>query len=382
VSDAARLVADATSLDEVLAALADEPRYALDTEFHRERTYHPKVALVQLAWPGGIALVDPLAVDIRPLATLFGGPGVAVIHAAQQDLDVLTRACGAVPSRLFDTQLAAGFLGHATPSLGNLLSAELGVKLPKADRLSDWLRRPLTAGQEAYGAADVAHLLELQDRLVAELEELGRLEWAEAECEELRVRPTGPGDPCDAWLKLKDVRTLRGRSRGVARAVAAWRERRAADLDLPVRFVLPDLAVLGIAQRPPETAEELRQTRGVEERHARGSTANELLAAVRDGLTHPVDLPETNGEELDRQLRPAVTLVSAWVSQLARDQHIDTALLATRADLVDLLRGDPDARLAHGWRAATVGDDIRHLVEGEAALAFDGRGGLRLLKLA
>jgi ribonuclease D len=382
VSDAARLVADATSLDEVLAALADEPRYALDTEFHRERTYHPKVALVQLAWPGGIALVDPLAVDIRPLATLFGGPGVAVIHAAQQDLDVLTRACGAVPSRLFDTQLAAGFLGHATPSLGNLLSAELGVRLPKADRLSDWLRRPLTAGQEAYAAADVAHLLELQDRLVAQLESLGRLEWAEAECEELRVRPTGPGDPYDAWLKLKDVRTLRGRSRGVARAVAAWRERRAADLDLPVRFVLPDLAVLGIAQRPPSTTEELRQTRGVEERHARGSTANELLAAVREGLTHPVDLPETNGEELDRQLRPAVTLVSAWVSQLARDQRIDTALLATRADLVDLLRGDPDARLSHGWRAATVGDDIRHLVEGEAALAFDGRGGLRLLNLA
>jgi len=95
-----------------------------------------------------------------------------------------------------------------------------------------------------------------------------------------------------------------------------------------------------------------------------------------------VDLPETNGEELDRQLRPAVTLVSAWVSQLARDQRIDTALLATRADLVDLLRGDPDARLSHGWRAATVGEDIRHLVEGEAALAFDGRGGLRLLKLA
>ena len=380
--DTARVVADASSLDELLGVLADEPRYALDTEFHRERTYHPKVALVQFAWPGGIALVDPLAVDIRPLATLFRGPGLAVIHAAQQDLDVLTRACGAVPSRLFDTQLAAGFLGHATPSLGNLLSAELGVKLPKADRLSDWLRRPLSTGQEEYAAADVAHLLELHDRLVVQLESLGRLAWAEAECEELRVRPTGPGDPYDAWLKLKDVRTLRGRSRGVARAVAAWRERRAAELDLPVRFVLPDLAVLGIAQRPPTTTEELRQTRGVEERHARGSTANELLAAVREGLTHPVDLPETNGEELDRQLRPAVTLVSAWVSQLARDQRIDTALLATRADLVDLLRGDPDARLSHGWRAATVGEDIRHLVEGEAALAFDGRGGLRLLKLA
>ena len=227
----------------------------------------------------------------------------------------------------------------------------------------------------------MAHLLELHDRLVAQLESSGRLSWAEAECEELRTRPTGPGDPDDAWLKLKDVRTLRGRSRGVARSVAAWRERRAAELDLPVRFVLPDLAVLGIAQRPPTTAEELRSTRGVEDRHARGTTAAELLAAVADGLDHPVELPEQNGDELDRHLRPAVTLVSAWVSQLARDQRIDTALLATRADLVDLLRGDPDARLAHGWRAAMVGDDIRHLVAGEAALAFDGHGGLKLLDL-
>jgi ribonuclease D len=381
VSDEPWWVADAASFAEVLDRLRAEPRYALDTEFHRERTYHPKVALVQLAWPGGIALVDPLAVGLGPIETLFNGPGVAVVHAAQQDLDILTRVCGAIPSRLFDTQLAAGFLGHATPSLGNLLAAELGLKLPKADRLSDWLRRPLTAGQRAYAAADVAHLFELHDRLVAQLQALGRLEWAEAECEELRTRPTGPGDPNDAWLKLKDVRTLRGRSRGVARSVAAWRERRASDLDLPVRFVLPDLAVLGIAQRPPATTEDLRETRGVEDRHARGTTATELLAAVEEGLAHPVELPETNGEELDRHLRPAVTLVSAWVSQLARDQRIDTALLATRADLVDLLRGDPDARLLHGWRAAMVGEDIRHLVEGHAALAFDGRGGLRLLSL-
>jgi ribonuclease D len=374
-------VRDQGSLEETIDAAVRAETYALDTEFHRERSYHPKVALVQLAWPDGIALVDPLAIDLRGIAPLFAGPGLAVVHAAQQDLDVLTRTCGCIPSRLFDTQLAAGFLGHATPSLGNLLAAELGLKLPKADRLSDWLRRPLSANQRSYAAADVAHLLELHDRLVAQLEELGRLSWALDECEELRTRPTGPGDPDDAWLKLKDVRTLRSRSRGVARSVAAWRERRAAELDLPVRFVLPDLAILGIAQRPPSTMEELRATRGVEERHARGNTGAELLAAVADGLARPVELPETNGDELDRHLRPAVTLVSAWVSQLARDQRIDTALLATRADLVDLLRGDPDARLAHGWRAATVGDDIRHLVAGEAALAFDGHGGLKLLSI-
>ncbi len=381
MSDEPRWVDDDVALAEVISALRDEPRYALDTEFHRERTYHPKVALVQLAWPGGLALVDALAVDMVAFAELFAGPGEVVVHAAQQDLDVLGRVCGTVPAHLFDTQLAAGFLGHATPSLGNLLAAELGVKLPKADRLSDWLRRPLSAGQRAYAAADVAYLLELEDKLLAQLVEMGRLPWAEAECEELRTRPTGPGDPDDAWLKLKDVRTLKGRSRGVARAVAAWRERRAAELDLPVRFVLSDLAVLGISQRPPANAEELRSIRSVEDRHARGSTGAELLAAVEDGLAHPVEAPPANGDELDRNLRPAVTLVSAWVSQLARAQCIDTALLATRADLVDLLRGDPDARLAEGWRAAMVGDDIRHLVDGKAALAFDGKGGLRLLSL-
>jgi ribonuclease D len=382
VSTDALWVSDAAALDDLVDVLLAEPRYALDTEFHRERTYHPKVALVQVAWPGGIALVDPLGVDLASLTRLFAGPGLAVLHAAQQDLDVLTRVCGAVPAHLFDTQLAAGFLGYATPSLTNLVAGELGITLPKADRLTDWLRRPLSADQCHYAAADVAHLLELHDRLTAQLVELGRPAWAEAECEELRTRPTGQGDPGDAWLKLKDVRTLKGRSRGVARSVAAWRERRASELDLPVRFVLPDLALLGIAQRPPRTPEELKAVRGLDDRLVRGSTGADLLAAVQDGLLHPVDAPATNGDDVDRNLRPAVTLVSAWVSQLAREARIDTALLATRADLVDLLRGDPDARLAHGWRAAVVGDDIRHLVAGEAALAFDGKGGLRLLDLA
>jgi ribonuclease D len=375
-------VADVGALDDLVERLLVEPRYALDTEFHRERTYHPKVALVQLAWPGGIALVDPLAVSIRPLARLLDGPGLAVLHAAQQDLDVLTRSCDTVPARLFDTQLAAGFLGYATPSLTNLVAAELGLTLPKADRLTDWLRRPLSANQRTYAAADVAHLLELHDRLVVQLEDLGRLSWAEDECEGLRTRPTGPADPDEAWLKLKDVRALKGRNRGVARAVAAWRERRASELDVPVRFILPDLALLGIAQRPPRTSDDLRGVRGLDDRHARGSTGAELLAAVQDGLANPVTAPLTNGDDLDRHLRPAVTLVSAWVSQLAREARIDTTILATRADLVELLRGHEDARLAHGWRAGVLGDDIRHLVSGQAALAFDGRGGLRLLDLA
>ena len=167
----------------------------------------------------------------------------------------------------------------------------------------------------------------------------------------------------------------------MAKAVAAWRERRAARTDTPVRSVLPDLAVLAIAQRAPQSTHELRSGRGVDERHSRGNLSQEIRDAVAEGRQHPVDLPERDDDDLDRARRPAVTLVSAWVSQLARQQRIDTTLLATRADLVALLRGDAGARLAHGWRAEVLGDDVKRLVAGEAALSFDGRGGLRLIDL-
>jgi ribonuclease D len=362
--------------------LVEHDRYALDTEFHREKTYFPQLALVQIAVDGDIALIDPLAVDVAPLVRLFGTDVLAVVHAAQQDLDVLTHAVGAVPRRLFDTQVAAGFLGYGTPSLVALLQGELKVTPAKGDRLTDWLRRPLTDDQRSYAAADVAYLLEVHDRLVGRLEATGRIAWAEAAIADLCSRPVSGAEPDDAWLRLKDVKGLRPRGRAVARAVAAWRERRAAASNLPVRQVLPDLAVLGISQRQPTTVGELAQARGVDGRFTKGAIAEEILAAVRAGMAaEPPEAPPST-DDLERDLRPAVALVSAWVSQMARQEKIDTTLLATRADLVALLRGDSDARLASGWRSELLGDGIRRLVAGRAALTFDGQGGLRLVDVA
>ena len=367
------------ALDAAIADLATAPAYALDTEFHRERTYFPKLALVQIAWGDRLVLVDPLAVDVGPLRTVLDGPGVAVLHAADQDLEVLDLVCGTIPTTLFDTQVAAGFLGMATPSLASLYERELGLHVPKADRLTDWLARPLTEAQMAYAASDVAHLLEVYESEVARLEARGRLAWAQDECEEQRVRPRGARDPDEAWRRIKEARQLRGRARSVARSVAAWRERRAAAIDQPPRFVLPDLAVVGIAQRPPSSIAELRKVRGLDERHLRDDLAKQVLEAVDEGKRTTRTVPDDGpARELDRELRPAVGLVSAWVSQLARDEEIDTALVATRADLEALLRGDADARLAVGWRAELVGERIRRLVAGEAALAFNGNGGLVL----
>jgi ribonuclease D len=232
-----------------------------------------------------------------------------------------------------------------------------------------------------YAAGDVAHLLALHDRIAEQLAELGRLDWVDDACEELRRRPASGGDPDSAWLRLKDVRALKPRARGVARSICAWRERRAMRLDVPVRQVLPDLAVLGISQRQPRTARDLTQARGVDERFSRGTLGEELLAAVAAGLELEAPLPASDNDELDRSLRPAVTLVSAWISDLAHRQRIDTSLLATRHDIVAVLRGDADARLRHGWRAHLVGDGISSLVDGQAALTFDRRGGLRLVQV-
>ena len=176
-----------------------------------------------------------------------------VAHAADQDLTILERACGRGPARLFDTQVAAAFVGLGSPSLAALADRVLSVRLGKGDRLTDWTRRPLSDEQRVYAAADVAHLLALHDRLVQRLEEAGRLTWALDECEERRVKVRTRPRPETAWWRIKGARQLRGRSRGVAQAVAAWRERTAAALDVPPRFVLSDLALAGVVHRPPRT---------------------------------------------------------------------------------------------------------------------------------
>ena len=373
----AEWIADPAALGDLCRQLAVEPAYALDTEFHRERSYFPHLALLQVAWPGGLALVDPLDLDLRPLADVLTGPPVLVAHAAEQDLEVLLRACGVLPTQLFDTQVAAGFLGHSSPSLTTLVEQFLRIKLPKGDRLTNWTRRPLTDAQKDYAAADVAHLLELRSIIAAQLEEAGRLAWAQQECALQLDRAAVVSDPSTAWWRLKDTRTLRGRSRAVAQTVAEWRERRAMALDIPTRFVLSDMAVLGIAHKPPASARDLREIRGLEGRPLKADAIDELLAAVRRG----VELDESalrvpQRDDLDPALRPAVALVSAWIAQLARDVRIDASLLATRADLHALLRGDTRGRLSHGWRSHLLGEPIRRLVEGEAALAFDGKGNL------
>jgi ribonuclease D len=263
-AEAGTWIDTARGVDELASRLKSVGSYCLDTEFHRERTYFPQLALIQINLDGDIFLVDPTVVDLDIVAGLFDNDALVVLHAAQQDLDVLQLTCGSRLNEIFDTQIAAGFVGYSTPSLASLVQRELDISLPKGDRLTDWLRRPLSDDQKTYAAADVRYLPALHAAITRQLDEVGRVSWAAEACRELAQRPSSLVDPVNAWLRVKDVRTLKPRARGVAQAVAQWREERAQRLNIPVRHVLADLALLGIAQRAPRTVDELAQSRGVD----------------------------------------------------------------------------------------------------------------------
>jgi len=379
-AEAGTWIDTARGVDELASRLKSVGSYCLDTEFHRERTYFPQLALIQINLDGDIFLVDPTVVDLDVVAGLFDNDALVILHAAQQDLDVLQLTCGSRLNEIFDTQIAAGFVGYSTPSLASLVQRELDISLPKGDRLTDWLRRPLSDDQKTYAAADVRYLPALHAAITRQLDEVGRVSWAAEACRELAQRPSSLVDPVNAWLRVKDVRTLKPRARGVAQAVAQWREERAQRLNIPVRHVLADLALLGIAQRAPRTVDELAQSRGVDGRYTKGSIAREILDAVERGRDVEVAYPRNDTEEFDRDLRPAATLISAWISEVAARERIETAILGTRSDIIDFLRGSPDARLRTGWRADLVGRDLQDLVAGSAGIAFDGARGLRLLR--
>jgi ribonuclease D len=353
------MVTTSAELDSLCNELRGEAYYALDTEFHTERTYFPKLALIQVGWADKVALVDPLAVDPAPLATVFSGPGIAVAHAAEQDVDVLETACGQVPATVFDTQIVAGFLGLSTPSLARLI-------------------RPMSDRQISYAAGDVAYLLELRAVLTEQLSERGRLTWALEECAQVLASRRRTVAPEELWWKMGDVRRLSGRSRGVAQEIAAWRDRYAAAVDRPRRHVLSDLALLAIAQRPPRNRQELQQTRGVDGRHLANGAAAEILDAVARGLALSPEEIRLPPDGREAQASPAAVAVCAGlVRQIADDLHFDQALLATRSDISNLLSGEP-SRLDVGWRGTIAGAPIRRLMAGEVAAAFNPDGTLVL----
>ena len=366
------VVDDQAGLISIVEGLSNSDIYAIDTEFHREKTYFAKLALIQLRWSDRLAIIDPLNLDLSVLSKIFHSNSVAVFHAGSQDLEILHRAAGAVPRSIFDTQIAAGFLGMRTPSLSSLHESLLGLKLTKGDRLTDWLQRPLKESQLQYAASDVRHLLELHQVLTERLIKLKRYEWAEAEFVTFLEKRQKLIDPKDAWQRIKEAKHLNKQARGVAQALAEWRELAAQKNDIPIRYIMSDLALVGIAQRKPTKLSDLKNIRGFDYAQYQKEKGQHLLKIVEKGLkADPVPSLKSRKKSLPPEMRPAVTLLSAWLSQFATDQNIDPALLGSRSDIEELLRGESDSRLQVGWRHEEVGEQVDNLLKGKSSLSFE-----------
>jgi ribonuclease D len=298
-------IQSAEGLAALVRGLAEAPEVAVDTEGDSLHHYPARLALVQLAGPKGDAwLIDPLAVeDLRPLERIFGAPGTTtVLHAGDNDLVDLKRRHGLTFSRIFDTSVAARFLGAPALGLDVLLTTYLGVDLPPSRQKDDWSVRPLSEAQLRYAVGDVEYLLPLKARLVEELTSAGRLAWVEEECAALAAQPVveRASDPA-AYAGLKGARDLSPRGLAMLRELHELRETLARRLDRPPFKVLNDDALVRLALAVPQDREALAVVVGMTPRVI-GRWGEEVLAAVARGLA----LPESELPVLERRPRPHV----------------------------------------------------------------------------
>lgn len=363
-------------------------RLGIDTEFMSEGRYRALLCLTQVAVedaaePTGIRtiLIDGLdgSVDVRPLAELLADPGVEIIlHAGRQDAAILRRAWATQLTNIFDTQIAAGFVGESAQSgYGNLISAVLGLRVGKTASYTRWDSRPLTGEQLSYAAEDVAHLLQLADELQRRLHETGRFDWAMEECRRLESA-TDERDPETAWERLPRVGQLDPQARAVAKRLAAWRERTAAAEDRPVGQVLQDPPLLELAKRHPRQANALSQIRGIHPSVIK-RRGTELLEAITAGLADPPIPREARRGHSDSSDTPLIALAEALLRARAMEAGLAYELIASRSDLEQIISAarqsapEPDVRTLAGWRRALVGSDLESLLSGRVAVGV-GRG--------
>ena len=370
-------ISDFDGLAAFCARAADSRILAVDTEFLRERTYYPQLCLIQAATHDESVAIDPLAIDdLSPLRDLLVDERITkVFHACSQDLEVILYALGVVAAPVFDTQLAAAFVGmRQQVGYGALVERYTGVHLPKADSLTDWSRRPLDDEQLAYAEDDVRYLPGIYDAMMTQLVAKNRLGWVAPEMEQIADSSRFERAPEQAYLHLKRSGSLTRRQLAVAREVCAWRERRAAERNVPRKWVVSDEILLELSKRSPKIVDRLRRIRGTEQLSAQDADA--MVRAVRKGLAMGVDtIPAPKRRERNSaEAEGAIDLMNALLRIIADRSGVAPQLIATRDDLLDLAQGNGDSRLSEGWRHELAGAPLERLLSGEIGLTVkEGR---------
>ena len=336
---------------------------ALDTEFERSKTYFAELCLIQVAWRGRVALIDPVSVEsLDPLQRCTAGASL-LIHACRQDLEVL-HGCGInLGTSVIDTQIAAALVGMPDQiGYADLVRELLDIELDKSQTRTDWRKRPLTAAQLTYAADDVRHLEAVHEALMARLAEHGRAAWLEEECARLTTPARWLPEPANAWSRVKGIGALDEAAFGRAVALAAWRETAAVDSNRPRNWLLRDPELLRIASDNPSDMRQLATILSEQPRTVRKSGREILECTAAAGSGAPLPPRPRPLLAPDRAL---LKQTSARIRAVAEELGIAANLLATRKDLEATLRGAPPPHLLSGWRQPLVGDIVR-AVRGDA----------------
>ncbi len=353
-----KLVEDPNSL---ASELTGRPRLGMDTEFVREKTFFAELCLLQLATGERIYCVDPLSgADMADFWDGFlGTPWV--LHSGRQDVEVVYQTAGRMPRAIFDTQIAAGLLGHP-PQMGyaSLVKALFGVDIEKSHTRADWSRRPLPTAYLEYAAEDVEYLLPAFAELAGALEDKGRLVWAEEDSAQLLDPALYDIDPATAVDRLKAARNLRGKHRAAAARLAAWRENEALRANRPRQWIAKDAALMELASRLPVSIGELARIDGLPGGLVRrtGNTITQLIAeAIADDSDYS---PPPAPDDVQRGL---LKNMQKRVARRAEELGIAAETVASRKDLSALI-SSPEApsRLLDGWRRGVIGEDLLGLL--------------------
>lgn len=345
-----------------LPALLAAPSLAVDTEFHPERTYFPRLMLVQFRPEGGdVLLVDPLGdADLGALAPVVAGVPL-VVHGGETDLQILQRITGAAPAVVFDTQIAAGCAGMGYPvRLQELVRTLLGRAIDKGETLSDWGRRPLSPEQVRYASEDVLVLHALRAAIEARLRELGNESIAASCTAELVGRALAPPDDAQAWRSIPAANGVTPEELPAFRRLAAWREARAREADLPRHNVAPDWVLVDMARRRVTTKPGMLQNRRMPSGLVR-TYGDELVACVVASAGDHVETPP-------EPARVAVEAVRAAVRAVSTARGVAAELVLVENLSSRWAGGDRPA----GWRNELLGAPLSAFLERRAALTVDG----------
>ena len=372
------LISEQHALNEYCEGLKSVEFITVDTEFLRERTYYPKLCLIQISGPDGEAsAIDPLVegLNLEPLYDLlFDEDILKVFHAGRQDLEIFFNLTEKVVNPIFDTQIAAMVCGYGD-SVGyeSLVRNITSEQVDKSSQFTDWSRRPLSKKQLNYALGDVTHLITVYKHLAKELERQGRIEWVFAEEEILNAPETYTIDPYDMWKKVK-IRSPKTKNLAVLREVTAWRETRAQNKNLPRSWILKDDTLADIAGQIPKNLEALSKIRNIPKDIQDRPMGKTLLSLIDQALkSNPEGWPKV---EKRKPLPPSVGAVTDVLKMLLKLQSAEygvaTKLIASSKDLEALAQDDDaDIPAMSGWRREVFGQEALDLKNGRLAIGLE-----------